>query len=212
MEVAITAAGLAVAVYVTVSLLTPREAFDLDRMLHRGRYAPPGEPVVVPLPLRERFRVKNILQFDVNFTFSDKLVSGGIFWWAMFLLVVNVVVSVWNLFVYDWPISWWSKYWLVAGVGVPFVIALATLVWFGVGGIKDIFIFFHDLRTMDRDVHDNGTVRGAAPGGPGGFPVKVVDGAMPAPATNSPAAPIAPTPEGDVAVKTGAAVSARPVV
>ena len=207
MEVAITAAGLAVAVYVTVSLLTPREAFDLDRMLHRGRYAPPGGPVVVPLPLRERFRVKNILQFDANFTFTDKLVSGGIFWWAMFLLVVNVVVSAWNLFIYDWPISWWSKYWLVAGVGVPFAIALATLIWFGIGGVKDIFAFFHALRTMDRDVNDNGTVRSASPGG---FPV--VDGAMPAPATSSPAAPVAPTPVADDAVKAGAAVAPRPIV
>ena len=35
MEVAITAAGLAVAVYVTVSLLTPREAFDLVNGLAR---------------------------------------------------------------------------------------------------------------------------------------------------------------------------------
>jgi solute:Na+ symporter, SSS family len=200
MEVAITAAGLAVAVYVTVSLLTPREAFDLDRMLHRGRYAPPGEPVVVPLPLRERFRVKNILQFDANFTFTDKLVSGGIFWWAMFLLVVNLVVSAWNLFIYDWPISWWSKYWLVAGVGVPFAIALATLIWFGIGGIKDIFAFFHALRTMDRDVNDNGTVR------------DLPAGAMPAPATSSPAAPVAPTPVADDAVKAGAAVAPRPVV
>ncbi len=103
MEVAITAAGLAIAVYVTVSLLTPREAFDLDRMLHRGEYARDADvgeagPVLnyARPSLRDRFRVRNILQFDANFTFSDKLVSGGIFWWAMFLLVVNVVVSGWN--------------------------------------------------------------------------------------------------------------------
>ncbi len=164
-------------------------------MLHRGEYARDADvgeagPVLnyARPSLRDRFRVRNILQFDASFTFSDKLVSGGIFWWAMFLLVVNVVVSGWNLLFYDWPISWWSKYWLVAGVGVPFLIALATLIWFGIGGVKDLFAFFHDLRTMERDVNDDGAVREA------------LAGAMPAPATGSPAAPVAPTPTGDDAV------------
>ncbi|MGB7158684.1 MAG: hypothetical protein WBD40_11495 [Tepidisphaeraceae bacterium] len=196
MEVAVVAAGLAVTIYVTVSLLTPREQFDLDRMLHRGQYAPPGEPVVAAVPLRERFRLKNILQFDSNFTFTDKLVSGGIFWWAMFLLVVNIVVSVWNLVFHHWPVTWWSKYWLVAGVGFPFLIALGTLVWFGIGGVKDIFAFFHALRTMTRDAADDGSVHNATP----------------APATGFPIAPVAPSPVGDNAVKTAAAVSPRPAV
>lgn len=201
-EVAVVAAGLALSFYVVVSLLSPTPLFDLDRMLHRGQYAPPGEAPKRLIPLRERFRLKNILQFDENFTFTDKLVSGGIFWWAMFLLVVNVVVSIWNLVFFSWPITWWSKYWLVAGVGFPFVIALGTLVWFGIGGVKDIIVFFATLRTIARDASDDGRV--AAPGQPGFEPV------VPASAGGSPFAPIAPTPEGEQPVKTGAAVGARP--
>lgn len=195
MQVALLAACLAVAVYVTVSLLTPGAAFDLDRMLHRGIHAPPGETAHAPTPLRERFRLKHILQFDKNFTFSDKLVSGGIFWWSMFLLGVNLVVSLWNIAFYDWPVSWWSRYWLIAGVGVPLLIAVGTLVWFGIGGTRDIFAFFHALRTMQRDASDDGSVRTIAP----------------APATAFSPTPIAPTPPGDDALKAGAAVSPRPV-
>jgi len=199
-EVAMLAAALAVTVYVTVSLLTPRAAFDLDRMLHRGKYAPAGEPAKPQLAMRERFRLKNILQFDSNFTFTDKLVSGGIFWWSMFLLAVNVIVSVWNIAFHDWPVTWWSKYWMIAGVGIPFLIAVATLVWFGIGGTKDTFAFFHALRTMARDATDDGTV------------VKPGDSALPAPATASPAAPVGATPASDDALKAGAAVSPRPIV
>jgi hypothetical protein len=63
--------------------------------------------------------------------------------------------------------------------------------------VQDILAFFPALRTMDRDVHDDGSVKATG---------------LPAPATNSPAAPVAPTPVADDAVKAGAAVAARPVV
>jgi hypothetical protein len=35
---------------------------------------------------------------------------------------------------------------------------LATLVWFSIGGIRDIKDFFLALRTMSRDSHDDGRV------------------------------------------------------
>ena len=159
MEMSFLAACIAVVVYVSVSLLTCRTDYDLDRMLHRGKYAVEGDGTVKPaMPLRERFRLRNILQFDSNFTFTDKLVSGGIFWWAMLLLVVNVIVTAWNLLFQDWPITWWSKYWLVTAVGFPFLIALATLIWFGIGGVRDMVDFFAALRTQARDASDDGRV------------------------------------------------------
>jgi len=188
---------------VIVSVLTRREHFDLDRLLHRGKYAVAGEqtgPVLdyVRPTLRDRFRLRNILGFDENFTFTDKLVSGGIFWWSMLLLAVNLIVTALNLFVHDWPVSWWAHYWMIAGIALPFIIAVATLVWFGIGGTKDMFEFFHALRTMKRDVHDDGRVQSAP------------TATAPSPAPVVPA--ILPTPEGDVAIKTGTAVGARPVV
>jgi solute:Na+ symporter, SSS family len=163
MEMTFAAACAAFMVYILVSLATCRKDYNLDKLLHRGEYALPGEKVVPPLPMRERFRIRNILQFDANFTFTDRLVSGGIFWWAMLLLAVNVVVSIWNLVFWQWPIEWWSRYWLVTAVGFPFLIALATLVWFGIGGLRDMVAFFSALRTMKRDATDDGRVDAAEP-------------------------------------------------
>ena len=163
MQMACFAAAVAICVYVTVSLLTCRAEVDLDRLLHRGRYAVEGDRTTPPTPLRERFRLKNVLGFDNNFTFGDKLASAGIFWWAILLLAVNLVVSIWNVAFHPWPISWWSRYWLIAGVGLPFLIAVGTLVWFVIGGTKDIAAFFSALRTMKRDATDDGRVTEESP-------------------------------------------------
>jgi SSS family solute:Na+ symporter len=158
MQIAFIAACLAVCVYVVVSLMTCRRPFNLERMLHRGAYALPGKGRKPPTSLRERLRLQNLLQLDSNFTRGDKLASAGIFAWAMLLLAINLVVSVWNLAFHEWPITWWSRYWLVCGVGLPFLVALGTLAWFGVGCARDIVAFFAALRTLKRDETDDGRV------------------------------------------------------
>src|SRR5206468_11612373 len=150
---------IAAVVYMVVSLLTSRQLFNLDKMLHRGKYAIEADGGQPTLSLRERFRLRNILRFDNNFTRIDKITAGGIFWWAMAMLALNVVITIWNIFS-PWPIAWWAGYWMATAVIVPCVIALVTLVWFGFGGIKDMFDFFHALRTMKRDELDDGRVAG----------------------------------------------------
>jgi hypothetical protein len=93
-----------------------------------------------------------------NFTFTDKLVTGGLFFWSMLSMAVVVVVSLWNLLVHRWSNETWASYWFVVGVVIPMIIAMVTLVWFGIGGILDLRAFFHRLATMTRDVTDDGTV------------------------------------------------------
>jgi SSS family solute:Na+ symporter len=130
-------------------------------MLHRGQYSveAKSDKQAGVLPLRERLRPSNLLHFDSNFTFKDKLVAGGIFWWSMLLVMVNVVVSLWNGFS-SWPLEWWAHYWMVTGIAVPLLIAFGTLIWFGIGGVIDMKAFFLALRTRTRDARDDGRVVG----------------------------------------------------
>ena len=152
------AAMTAALTYVVVSLMTCSTDFNLERMLHRGRYSVGDTPALAPAG--SRFSLGNILKFDENFTFGDKLIAGGIFAWTMTLSMINIATATWNLAYARWPLSWWANYWLILALGVPFVIALVTLVWFTIAGLHDMKLFFIALKTQKTDALDDGRVVG----------------------------------------------------
>jgi len=166
---------LVATLYIVVSLLTCRKAFDMDRLLHRGRYAVEKSLVAEDQkPVKKRFHWSQLVGFDDNFTFWDKIAAGGIFWWAIFWFTVVLFGTAWNLWhpicqslglagtfvdcISPWPQHWWTNYWLVSGIGLPLLISVITLVWFGIGGVKDLKSFFIALRTLKRDDRDDGRV------------------------------------------------------
>ncbi len=153
------AIATAASVYIVTSLLTSRQPFNLDRMLHRGAYAvEPGHGRPITRTWRERLHWRTMVNYDTNFSRVDKWTAGGIFWFSMLLVAVNLVISAWNLFYGRWPVSWWAHYWMVTGIALPCVIALGTLIWFGIGGVRDMRDFFVALRTINRDARDDGRV------------------------------------------------------
>jgi SSS family solute:Na+ symporter len=151
-------AGIAaVVIYLVVSLLTCREDFNLDRMLHRGQYAIAADRTPESAVKRRRFHVRRILGIDDDFTFWDKIVAGGIFFWSMLWLGIVLIGSVWNL-LHPWPLRVWESYWFIMGIVLPMAVCVVTLFWFGIGGALDIRWFFARLATMKRDARDDGTV------------------------------------------------------
>jgi SSS family solute:Na+ symporter len=157
-ESAFIAACAAATVYIAVSLITCRRDFNLDQMLHRGQYAD-EKTTTQSLSLRQRLKLHNILAINKDFSFWDRMVAFGIFWWSIAQLVMTLTVALWN-WQARWPISWWSVFWYVNAVALPFFIAFATFVWFTIGGIADMRDFFRTLRTMTRDSRDDGRVVG----------------------------------------------------
>ncbi|MCS7033129.1 MAG: hypothetical protein NZ561_03935, partial [Phycisphaerae bacterium] len=69
--------------------------------------------------------------------------------------------SAWNVFIRDWPVSWWSHYWMITAIAFPLLIAVVTLIWFGIGGFMDMAQFFRALQTLRRDARDDGRVERA---------------------------------------------------
>jgi SSS family solute:Na+ symporter len=162
------AAGFAILLYVVISLLTCREDFNMDWLLHRGKYSIAGEHTFAGHEESRSFLHK-FLGIDKDFTRSDKALSYGVFCWTMFWFSVFVVGTVWN-WIAPWPVSWWSWYWHIQGVLLPLIIGIVTTIWFTWGGIHDLKKMFRSLRTVNRDALDDGTVIRPDKAGPAAAP------------------------------------------
>lgn len=116
----------AVLVYAGVSLLTCKQDYNMDALLHRGAYAIEEEK---KLETKSAKKVKwgRLIGLDENFSFVDKLLAGGLFAWSMLWLLVLVVGTTWNLIV-PWPISVWSSFWRFTAIGLPVFFACGTAV------------------------------------------------------------------------------------
>ncbi|HEY0947335.1 MAG TPA: sodium:proline symporter [Opitutaceae bacterium] len=159
MQIAFFSQLIAIAVYIVVSLLTCRQPHDMDRLLNRGAYAveaqdPGNAAKKVPLLYR-------LVGIDEHFSRSDRFVALGIFVWAIFWVLVFVIGSIVYL-IHPWSDKTWAFYWRVSCIWLPLVIAAVTTIWFTIGGVRDLQVFFRRLRAEKVDVHDDGAVAHAA--------------------------------------------------
>jgi SSS family solute:Na+ symporter len=159
LEIAFYAMLAAVAVYVAVSLLTCRENFNLDRMLHRGIYAVIRQEVgeVTIQPQGQKITWGKIIGYDENFSTADKWIAGALFAWTMLFFVIMAVGTIWNL-IQPWPLPVWSEFWHIAAIGIPIFFAVVTGVWFTWGGVSDTLDLFRRLRAEQINPMDNGVV------------------------------------------------------
>ncbi|NLF60276.1 MAG: sodium:panthothenate symporter [Lentisphaerae bacterium] len=152
---------LSLSSYVVVSLITCRQPYDLDRLLHRGKYQLNGEKKISsPWTLRNVF--SKIIGITPEYSTGDRVIAWGVFSYAFIYQVVIsfLFVLIWNL-VAPWPVHWWSGYFFVFSIVVPGIVALISTVWFFCGGIRDMKQLFRDLANRVNDPLDNGRVREA---------------------------------------------------
>ena len=153
----------AITLYVGVSLLTNRGDFNMDKMLHRGRYAVQpdavAEPAKTALPEKKTWSWGKLIGLDENFNVSDRWIAIALFSWNMLWFGVFIVGSCWNL-IAPWPDSAWSAFWRIAVIGLPVFICFVTAIWFTWGGVRDIFSLFRRLRLARVNPLDDGSVAG----------------------------------------------------
>lgn len=159
-EFAFMTAQITLILYVVVSKLTCKEPFNLDRMLHRGKYSIEGS-VKTKTPWTLKTVFKKIIGITPEFTAGDKVIAWSffIFSFVYHFLLTFVLVLVWNAFS-PWPIEWWGHYFLVVQLLVPGVVAIISTFWFGIGGVTDMIRLFRDLKNREVDHLDNGVVEG----------------------------------------------------
>ncbi|MBI4879356.1 MAG: sodium:solute symporter [Planctomycetes bacterium] len=148
------AIAVSIGAYVLVSLLGPRREFDLDKLLHRGRYEVEEDRVEQGT---EHASWLKKLGFTNEFSGRDKWVtfvtlSWPLFWTAVFLAgtAYNVVASVSDQ---TW-LAWWRGWtWFVLGTGA------VVMVWFTIGGFSNLRDMFRRLEAHRDDVTDDGRIR-----------------------------------------------------
>jgi SSS family solute:Na+ symporter len=162
-EIAFVSALVAIGVYIVLSLVTCRQPFNMEKLLHRGPYAVREDQAAVVRDDRERTWVSKILGWDKHFTFGDKWISGGLFAWSAASVLVVAAVTTWNITVSRWPLARWSGFWWIYLIVLPLLIGSVAIIWLTWGVIRDMRRLFIVLREARRlDVTDDGTVGGPA--------------------------------------------------
>jgi hypothetical protein len=151
--------------YAVVSLLTSREKFNMDRMLHRGKYRRLDEHMAEPPMVAARR--KGILAMlhamsgiDENFTKGDRILSWSVIIYSLgygfgsFLLIV-----IWNL-ISPWPAEWWTIMFFITGIVIASLVGIVSTVWFSIGGTIDLIRMFKRLHSHRVNEADDGRVIG----------------------------------------------------
>jgi SSS family solute:Na+ symporter len=146
----------ALLLYVAVSLLG-RRVFDLDQLLHRGKYAlavdrAVGDEEAPPSGWRA------LVGISPEFTRTDKLLYFATLGWSLFWIAVFLVLLVLNL-VEVRSDRFWFTYWkwtLLLNIGLGFL----TVIWFSIGGLGDVRDIMRRLSELQRNDADDGRVEG----------------------------------------------------
>ncbi|MCX6971814.1 MAG: sodium:solute symporter [Verrucomicrobia bacterium] len=157
----------AIASYVGGSLLTCRQNFNLDRMLHRGEYARADDAVaVVEKAAPSKWGIlrflKSLSGIDEHFTRGDKALSISVMVWSLgWGFGAFIVILAWNA-LSPWPAHYWANWFFIQQYIVGTLVAVVTTVWFTIGGSRDLWTMFQRLKTHRADSLDDGRVIGHA--------------------------------------------------
>ncbi|MEM9913997.1 MAG: sodium:solute symporter [Planctomycetota bacterium] len=152
-QMAFVNACLCVTLYVTVSLLTCQQPFNLQRMLHRGPYAVEGEQ---PTSLKRRSFAARLFGIGPEFTRLDAVIAVALVIKTLLLFAMVIVGTVLNMFV-DLSESFWATFWLYFVIYMA-VLAVITVIWFSIGGIRNLHELFKSLGAAKVNALDDGTV------------------------------------------------------
>jgi SSS family solute:Na+ symporter len=143
----------AVVVYIAVSLLGGKKIFDMDKLLHRGQYLIKEEYQVVNA---QPVRGLRMLGMGQEFSRTDKIIYIATYVWILLWAGVFVIGTIYNL-THDVADLLWMKFWYWY-LGINIAMAIGVVVWFTIGGVRDVRALFRRLGTMQRDDQDDGFV------------------------------------------------------
>lgn len=161
-EISFIAMMLGIVGYLLGSLITHREPFNLDRLLHRGKYHPDGEqPVVVEKLSVGSFIYRRMIGITPEYTRGDRLIAWSVFLWSIVygFGIMFCGVLIWNKFS-PWPVQRWGVYYYITTIVASLLVGCVSTVWFMWGGFRDMVAMFRDLAARVANPLDDGRVVG----------------------------------------------------
>lgn len=145
-----------IVLYIIISLLDKKSDFNLDRMLHRGKYAIADDDNNAEKTSEKKRSWLTCLGIGKEFTFIDKVIYIGTIAWTFMWTAIFIVGTIYNL-VFDVKTESWEKYWRFYVVFM-LISSIITVIWFAIGGLRDLSSMFGFLGTAKRNALDDGTV------------------------------------------------------
>jgi len=145
------------AAYIIVSLLSKKKEFNLDKMLHRGKYKIDGEHTI---KIEQPNKILKLLGIGKEFSRGDIIIYIGSYAWISLGIAVFIFGTIYY-FMYGISDSSWMRFWYIYLI-IYAVVSVIVIFWFLIGGVGDISKMFKRLRGMTRDASDDGSVYPAA--------------------------------------------------
>ena len=151
---------ISISLYIIVSLLTCRQPFNMDRLLHRGKYRREGEKIEPKMQMTFKRGLQKMIGIDSQYTKGDRVLAWSVFVWSMGIGFGSFIITIiWNA-IYPWPDTWWGYKFTIFGLIIPCIIGVVSTVWFTIGGTIDLRKMFKRLDEKEDNLLDDGRVIG----------------------------------------------------
>ena len=147
---------VAVGSYILVSLLGPKHVHNMDRLLHRGKYAVDG----VPAPEKPKFTWSRLFGVTPQHTPFQRFLMYASFAIIMAVWLLFAVVTLFAIFgdylkTHD---RIWEDIYYWRTIPLYFFLGTVCTLWIVGGGLKDAVQLYKDVRNAKLDTGDNGFV------------------------------------------------------
>lgn len=139
-------------VYFVVSIIGNKQSFDMDKLLNRGKYALKDEVKTDEQPIKGW----KVLGTTKEFTKGDKRIYIATYVWTFAWFIVFVIGTVMNLTM-EVSDSAWMTFWKYF-IYIYAATSVIVVIWFLIGGARDLKEMIHSLKSMVRNHQDDGRV------------------------------------------------------
>eukprot|EP00831_Metopus_contortus_P002427 TRINITY_DN10896_c0_g4_i1.p1 TRINITY_DN10896_c0_g4~~TRINITY_DN10896_c0_g4_i1.p1 ORF type:complete len:431 (-),score=58.47 TRINITY_DN10896_c0_g4_i1:484-1776(-) len=165
--IAFIAMASSVTCYILVSLLWHRRIHDMDKLLHRGAYAIKDDIVdtaaMTKIVVKPRMTIGRLTGITSDFSWFDHFIAWATFAKSMtfwFVFLIGTVLCLTTGLISD---NVWKEFWWWQLVALPLSLGVICTVWISVGGVRDAFRLFNDLRAERIGEADDGFVKNTLP-------------------------------------------------